>query len=159
MRTLVLLQNAWANTPAGAKWLEADRGNWLWATAQSRSGKRLEVLLGSECWSDEDIWFDNTTPKCGVGSSSKLKPDPTHVRGVLESFSPSVVIACGGQAAIIAGELWQGDLLCIPHPAHRLLTNELYRHARGLWKIGAVGRVELRQGRGVIETKELSVTV
>jgi len=74
---------------------------------------------------------------------------------VLERRTPDVVVACGQQAERALLSLWKGAL---PHPAHRLVTKELYSHARQMlngtfrWKYQ---RLALRQGKGYIDTVRL----
>lgn len=155
MSTLVLLQNAWARTARGAAYMRANRSVWLRATAASRSGCRLKVMLGDDCFGRDDVEFGNTTPRVGVGSDAKLPADLMHVRRLLETSSPSVVIACGKQAEEVALEVWNGALICVPHPAHRLLTDELYLRAKILLTGGTVGRVALRQRRGYVDVINL----
>lgn len=151
MRLLVLLQNAWARRPM-EHW---DHDWWLDALRNCRTGGRLCRVVGED-W--VGIEFDNTTPKVGVGSNSKLPPDDAHVLALLDRVRPNVVLACGDQAEKTAQRLWGGNLLCIPHPAMRVLTNALLDKARETLygPVPFAGRVALRQGKGFIARLEMT---
>lgn len=136
---VVFLQNAWSPLYAGATW---PRPSWLRALARSRSGQRLRVLI------DDFDACENTTPAVGASASSVLPPDRAHILEVLERRAPRVVVACGRQAEDALALLWPGALLAVPHPAHRLLTDALYREARRILDGGLTARVALRQLRG-----------
>lgn len=151
MKTLIILQNAWAKNKRDATLMAKNRRVWLYATSRSRSGTRLRVMLGNDCFENKSIHFDNTTPRVGLSADSKLPVDKSYLRGVLAAVEPTIVVACGIQAEIACDELWSGHLLCVPHPAHRLLTDELYKLAGELILNGEIGRLKLRQGKGRIE--------
>jgi hypothetical protein len=104
----------------GGTWL---RPPWLRTLERSRSGQRLKILV------DDLSVCENTTPIVGATSSSVVAPDSMHIREVLATWRPDVVIACGRQAELALLDIWSGPLLAIPHPAHRLVTNALYRQA------------------------------
>lgn len=142
-RVVVLLQNAWSPTFAGGTW---PRESWLPALARSRSGRRLAVLA-TAC-PDTFLWYDNTTPLVGDTPQSRLPPDPDHIRAVLAAQAPEAVVACGVQARAAALPLWAGPLLCVPHPAFRLLTDALYEEAGRLVAGTWAGVRELVQERG-----------
>lgn len=127
---LVFLQNAWAKDKRSATLMERNKRIWLYATAKSRSGIRLKTLLGSDCFSNPKITFANTTPKVGIGPSSQFPSDQEHIDKLLIEHKPKLVIACGTQASTALSKLWNGDLLCVPHPAYRVVTNALYRMAK-----------------------------
>lgn len=145
-RTLVFLQNAWSSTYANREW---PRESWLRALARSRSGQRLRIMINDleSC--------QNTTPCCGATVSSKLEPDHDHIKMLLAYTHPKAVVACGAQAEKALVELWPGPLLVVPHPAHRLLTNALYRRARTLLTNGLTSRLALRQLRGDFKLERL----
>lgn len=144
--TLYFLQNAWSPVYAGGVW---PRQSWLRALARSRSGQRLRHLL------DDFDLCENTTPQIGATPDSLLAPDDAHILTILAARQPSVVVACGKQAELALARLWDGALLAVPHPAHRLLTDGLYCEARGLLAGGYTGRMALRQLRGCSERVSL----
>lgn len=140
---LGFLQNAWSPLYAGIEW---PRDSWLRALHRSRSGQRIAVMtkvtVGSE-W-----WFDNTTPICGDEPNSVVPPDVEHIRRVVDSVNPSAIVLMGKQALKSVRPICEDiPLLAIPHPAFRLLKNELYIRAGELLRDGFEGEIELRQGR------------
>lgn len=153
MNLVVFLQNAWAYDPEHVApdgiW---HRERWLAALWHSHTGRRLAYLLGPL---RERAWVDNTTPAVGDSASSRLPPDEGHIRAVLESVKPDRVLACGRQAEEALGRLWDGPLLCTPHPASHVLTNALLDAARELLLVGRPRRVALRQRRGGFEHEVL----
>lgn len=144
--TILFLQNAWSPFYAGGEW---HRSSWLQALERSRSGQRLKILID-----DFGICF-NTTPIVGATPSSKVPPDEEYIRKVINWKKPLVIIACGKQAEEALMNLWNGALLAIPHPAHRFLTDELYRVAKSYLAHNFIGRVALRQRNGWVEDVKL----
>jgi len=119
------------------------------ALHRSRSGQRLRVL---QAFAPEAAWhFDNTTPECGDSPDSVIPPDFGHIQNVLTATKPDVVIACGRQAKAALLKLELPKLLIVPHPAHRLLTNALYRKAGQIVRLGFHGICELRQRKGRVQ--------
>lgn len=120
-RLLVVLQNPWA------------RGNlrngynpqvWKREFEKSRAGRRLQVALPVDRkWS---IHFSNACPVLASGPDGVYAPDARHVRRTLKRVSPNLVLACGKLAEEALITLWEGPLLCVPHPSSRVLTNDLY---------------------------------
>lgn len=145
-RALLFLQNAWSESYAGREW---PRESWLRALARSRSGKRLSVMID-----DFDICV-NTTPIVGSSPDSVEAPDEDYIIRKLFAAKPEIVIACGRQAEAALVELWDGPLLAVPHPAHRLVTDKLYRRARRLLANGFEKRLALRQLRGEVRVVAL----
>lgn len=152
---LVILQNAYAHTLAGVRAMQADRQFWFQCLAESRSGMRLRALLGFGCFSHPKIWFDNTTPIVGHGSSSSLPPDFNHLRSVIDEKAPEIVIACGARALDAVIRCWGGPLLAVPHPAHRLLTTRLYELGARRLAAGIDGRIQIRQHRGLCRVAKI----
>jgi len=144
--TLVFLQNAWSPLYAGNAW---PRPSWLRALERSRSGQRLKLLID-----DFDV-CENTTPKVSAVSSGIEVPDADHIKAIIAARQPKVIIACGKQAEKALSELWDGALLCVPHPANRVLTNQLYVEARTLLASEFNQRIALRQLRGSVITETL----
>lgn len=158
-RVLVVLQNAYDKGSLGGGW---SRARWVKEFSTSRSGCRLSVMLG-----DNLKWcrYANTTPAVGRGPDSVLPPSPAHIRRVLKRVEPLVVVACGRQAEAVCSAEWPGDLLVIPHPTFRVLTDALLAEAGRLlnWRMcwhtqpgivvervvrGPVCRLLVRQDRG-----------
>jgi hypothetical protein len=115
--TLVILQNAWSRRWAGRAWPRAD---WLAALHDSRTGRRLARIWPAPA---RGVWFDNTTPAVAPAASVCLPPDLDHLRGVIRRTRPRLVVACGAQAARAVQPLWDGQLICMPHPCYRCLSN------------------------------------
>lgn len=145
--TILFLQNAWSPVYAGRTW---PRDSWLVALKRSRSGQRLRVLI------DDFEICENTTPIVGGTPDSVIPADENHIREILKRREPQVIIACGKQAEIALSNIWNGSLLAVPHPSHRLLTNELYSQARLLLASDYIGRIALRQMRGCVERISMS---
>lgn len=84
---------------------------------------------------------------------------------VLRSQSPQLVLALGRQAGAAMKLVkmdggWDGPILVVPHPAHRLVTNTLYEKAGRLLDTAFDGIVELKQEIGrvkMLRTKTLFV--
>lgn len=143
---LVFLQNAWSPAYAGTTW---PRASWLRALARSRSGQRLRIMLDAL-----DV-CENTTPQVGPLPDSVCPPDAVHIQHCITQRSPSIIVTCGKQAEHALARLWDGPLLAVPHPAHRLVTNSLYLHARQLLHAQYAARIKLRQCKGFIEEESL----
>lgn len=143
---IIFLQNPWSPVYAGTVW---PRRSWLRALARSRSGRRLKLIT------DDLGVVHNVAPLCAAKASGITPVDPQHVEAIIESYAPDAVVACGriAEAALVA--LWAGPLLCIPHPAHRVVTNELYEFASKILAGGLLDRLALRQRRGGIELQKL----
>lgn len=146
IQVVVFLQNAWSPLFAGGTW---PRASWLRALERSRSGQRLRVMI------DDFDLCENTTPLVGATPDSVIPPDDSYIQAILERRSPQIVVACGKQAEGALLRLWQGSLIVVPHPAHRLLTDELYRAARQKIERGFQGRVVIRQMKGSVEEGNL----
>jgi hypothetical protein len=147
---ILFLQNAWSPFYAGGEW---PRPSWLRALEKSRSGQRLRVMI------DDFDLCENTTPIVGATPSSVIPPDVAHIMEVLKRRQPRIVVACGKQAEKALLELWAGPLLAVPHPAHRLVTDKLYRMARALLVESYQQRIALRQLQDSITVIELAASV
>lgn len=144
MSMVVFLQNAWSPVFAGHKW---PRKSWLRALQKSRTGIRLRVMID-----DLDL-CEETTEEVAAEPSGICPPDIAHIQRVLNARQPQIVVACGKQAENIVGQLWRGPLLVVPHPAHRLVTDALFREARRLLSQDFSARLALRQLNGSIKTE------
>jgi hypothetical protein len=121
------LQNAHSWLYAGGVW---PRQSWLMALDRSRSGQRLNVIRDIVEPEGIILWFDNTTPIVGDIPSSKVPPDPEHIRKVIADLPRMAgVITFGGQAQTAVAPLYDGPLLALPHPACRVLRNVVYEKA------------------------------
>lgn len=124
-RCVLFLQNAWRySVPPGMEYWARD--DWLWALWRCNTGRKIQ-LMWPDAQNDRSLWVDNTTPKVGVGSNSVMPPMPEWVENVLEWHDPEFVIACGKQAENSVLPLWPGRLIVMPHPAHRVNTNNLFK--------------------------------
>jgi hypothetical protein len=143
VKILVVLQNAWLKKRSSYDRIrtlaekfgdnpdEAWRRTWRTLLSWSPTGKRLKLLLDEDCHEREDIEFTESTDEIIFGSSSKAaKPNPAFVKGELEKHKPKLVVCCGVQAELTVAPLWAGSLLAVPHPTHRVLTNQLYQQGR-----------------------------
>lgn len=147
---VVFLQNAWSPVYAGHVW---PRPSWLRALARSKTGQRLRLMI------DDLDCCEETTPVVTPTPSGVAPPDPRHIKAVLERRDPEIIVACGKQAEQALTALWFGPMLVVPHPAHRLVTNELYREARRMIAEGLRGRCALRQQRGGFECLPIKGTL
>lgn len=171
--TLTFLQNAWFHRPlfSGFKrdandqvvrgpdgkgvlefipeWSEDWRDIWLFATARSRSGRRLRVMLGDDCFERDDCAFADASPQVSYGSSAgKFPADPKWIASELDYHKPTVVVCCGLEAAKVLQQ-WAGPALVVPHPTSRVVTDALYRDAGvQLLKRGFKARLRFVQDRG-----------
>lgn len=145
--TLCFLQNAWSPVYAGCLW---PRDSWLKALRASRSGVRLRVML-------DDLYVCHNTTAAVSETPDGIEPaDDGHILGIIDAHKPECVVACGLHAERAIRRLWSGKLLCVPHPAHRLLTDDLYREARRMLRHNAFrGRFALRQLNGSFERERL----
>jgi hypothetical protein len=127
---LVILQNAYDKGSLAQGYSYA---RWLKEMETSRVGQRLAQVF-------QDVRaarYVNTTPLLGCGPDAKLPVCPAHLRRAFNRVRPQIVLACGAEAEKAALELWRGDIVSIPHPAHRLLTNELLADAAQIigWRL------------------------
>lgn len=133
---LVFLQNAWFKrrlTWIEPEWSPEWKYTWLYALHQCRSGQKLKLLLGDDWYERGDTEVTNSTPEVGYGSSKiKLPADPVWIEREIERVKPTLVVTCGTQALESVAPLWHGPLVAVPHPACRVLTNDLYLKARCL---------------------------
>lgn len=128
-RVLVVLQNAYDK---GGLHKGHNPEKWMHEFLGSRTGARLATMFSRSELPTTDLTkchYVNTTDEIGFGASSKLPPDPQVVRRALHKLRPDMVVACGQQAEEVVLSLWPHDIVAIPHPAHRLLTNDLLRAA------------------------------
>lgn len=145
-KVIVFLQNAWSPLYAGGEW---PRHSWLCALSRSRSGVRLRHLIPYL-----DV-CENTTPIVGADPSSIIPPDEAHIRSILTRRRPAYVVTCGRQAEKTLLELWHGPMVALPHPACRIVTNELFRYAGNNLDQLAPRRVAVRQLRGKFKIEPL----
>jgi hypothetical protein len=105
---------------------EAEAAAWIAATWASASGVKLTKILAGI--PDDHIWLDDTTLEIADKASGVKPPDLDHVRGVLQDRNIKAVLACGKQAGAAIDKLWDGPLVKIPHPAVRVLSNQVLGH-------------------------------
>jgi hypothetical protein len=164
MRILVVLQNPYAKGSLSQGW---NPSRWRKEFESSRSGQRLRDAFPYYC----DLFYTNANPKLGDSPDSKLEADPKHLKRSVRRTNPDLIITCGKVAEAAILNIWDGPLIAIPHPAHRLLTNRLldeckeciaawrlYRRSPTIRGLGTfyqpmmtmTPRIALRQGRGRI---------
>lgn len=124
MKFIVFLQNAWSPLYAGGTW---PRKSWLKALARSRSGQRLKIIV-----KDDFDLCENTTPIVGAEPNSVIPPDKEYINEIINRRKPDAIVACGKQAEKVLSELWSGPLIITPHPAYRVLKNNVYEKVREL---------------------------
>lgn len=166
---LICLQNAYAKGLLTERWHPT---RWRREFLTSRSGKRLQLILPDDAF----VHYCNVAPGIGVGPEAILEPSYQHVQRALNRVQPDYVITCGRLAEQVLTQLWDGNLLCIPHPASRVLTNKLLIQTRELLTclidydfnnflgeqcsqyqeyLPFIIRIALRQRRGFVEIEEL----
>jgi hypothetical protein len=134
---LIILQNAWLKPSSLAYCRRMEptkpgytRQLWEYALWQSRTGKRLEVMLDrDDSWAEPYYYIDESTPVIATDPKTRPPADPSHVRRLLDEQRPQVVVACGVQALDVTRPLWAGHLIATPHPTYRPVTDDLFRHA------------------------------
>lgn len=149
MRLLVVLQNAWGGVSMRS------REEWIEAMHASRTGLRLARALPE--WLRRGglgfVEYTNASPRVSWRPDGKFPADLEHLRAELARFRPTYVLACGLVAEGAMREIWRGPLLAIPHPASRVLTNDLLDEARERLHFARAGQVALRQRRGRIDVE------
>ena len=171
-RILIVLQNAYDKGELAGGYSVAA---WRREFRTSRSYRRLKVLIGPELyWISEPgspIRMCNVCPKVGNGSESKGVPSKKKIRAALKRIRPVWVISCGTLAEGVVRKEWKGNLICVPHPTYRVLTNSLLETGHDILSEGlfydlypdtnrfnwgrehpelyeGTTRIALRQGRG-----------
>lgn len=150
---LVVLQNAYDK---GRLKRGYNPSSWRKEFERSRTGERLrEALPDRFQWQSKgpsryawDIRYTNASPVLGKGPDSKPRPNLAHLRRRLKAVGPTVVLACGKMAEGAILQIWDGPLIVIPHPASRVLTEELTERAKKMLEaIGVfISHPNLRKG-------------
>jgi hypothetical protein len=147
-RLLVLLQNAYNRGALRDGWCAV---TWRRELLASRTGVRLrQAIPTGPAWY---VRYANACPGLGDGPDSKLQPCRRHLKRVMRRWPPHVVLACGETAMAAAQAAWGGPTVFIPHPAYRLLTNDLLARARGILEEDLPCRVRLVQMKGWVEER------
>jgi hypothetical protein len=146
-KAVAFLQNAWSPLYAGDHW---PRRSWLQALHRSRSGLRLKNLTNA-C-PNVEVYFDNTTPEVGGSPDSILPADLNHIQKVVNREMPDYIVTLGKQAKTVIKSIYADKypLLLLPHPAYRLVSNDLFFKAGHLLSEGFSGIIELVQIKGSI---------
>lgn len=88
----------------------------------------------------------------GDTPDSIIPADLKHIQQVLESQNPDIVLTFGKQARIVC-DLWKGPALILPHPAYRVVTNDLFQLASQLINTGVHQQIELCQKKdGIVQS-------
>ena len=108
---LVVLQNAYRE-----KGEYVDREEWLERLWLSHTGRRLKTMLPEGV----DFYIDNATPEIGKTSDSCFPADAQHLKMVIDTVRPEIILACGlvAQAGL---EALGYAYVAAPHPAWRQL--------------------------------------
>lgn len=127
MKILTVLQNAYTHKKLARP---ITYPVWFYLFCRCRSGQRFAKVFDSlenvrELFKNRQLHFCNTTAKWGVGSDSFLKADLRYLEGRLSDVNPELVISCGKAAEEALQGIWRGNLVSIPHPASRTVTNNL----------------------------------
>jgi hypothetical protein len=173
---LIVLQNPWRKGRLRGGW---SPGAWRREFLSSRSGVRLRSVLPEQGHAQQwDVHYANACPTLAKDADGAFEPCLPHLRRALKRVQPDVVMACGALAEQACAAAWDGPLVCVPHPAYRLVTTALYEAAREIvvnwgifeempaWRAGfqknplaaaatARPRLALRQRRGRYEVVEL----
>lgn len=123
---IVFLQNAWSPIYAGHEW---PRSSWLRALKRSVTGRELQKadINLDACW--------NTTQQVAQRSHQVCQADLHYMYHVIQyelehDFNDlqkdGLIVACGKQATEAVLEIWDENIVSIPHPAWRLLKKETY---------------------------------
>jgi hypothetical protein len=119
----------------------------------------------SEPWNLPDLKFLNGTSALASSPGGVEKSDDIYVGEEVRKFQPVVLIACGEYAhkQVRRMRLEVGDgrprtryCLLVPHPAYRLVTNELFDKAKEILQQAHDGHerrgiISLVQKRGEVE--------
>lgn len=128
----IVLQNAYMRTEDSARrlksWLEDLNDVFHYKVFRSlvlntKTGMNLEKIFGHDIEDYSKVRIRDSTPEVGIGSSSKLKPNPDYIKKFLEHDKPKIVVACGMNAAAVSSH-FSGPILQLPHPAARFLSNK-----------------------------------
>lgn len=124
MKIVAFMQNQWFKDPAAAKRLydkyPDHREEFIkrFLFMGCLSGRRLKIAFGSLC--DKIIW-EECSPEIGGHASFNPKPDPDHIRRVLEKHKPDLVMTFGRGAHAGVSPLWDGKIAAFAHPAARTI--------------------------------------
>jgi hypothetical protein len=126
-KLLVVLQNPWRK---GRLRRGYSPGAWRREFESSRSGIRLRAAMpiGGR-WA---VHYCNASPRLAQDADGVFQPHLPHLRRALRRVQPDLVLACGALAGQACAAEWRGALVCVPHPAYRLVTTALYEGARQL---------------------------
>lgn len=123
MKVLAILQNQWFHNPDNVRAILKRHPEYrpriihYALFAGCRTGRILKAALRD--WCDRIIW-EEASPKIGGHASACFPADVVHLRALLETHKPGVVIALGKIAADALRPLVVAEQLLIgPHPAAR----------------------------------------
>lgn len=97
------------------------------------TGRRLKSSFGEELC-DRIIW-EETTREIADNPKTIFPAQPEHIRNVIETHQPQVIVAFGRIAAEAVQPIWNGRLFLAPHPAARQSTviRDLENIAKQIW--------------------------
>lgn len=126
MKTAVaFLQNMWVRDPAAVQAQielhgEAYRLRFMAHAlfAGCVTGRRLRLAFGTELI--EQILWEETTREIADNPRTVYPAQKEHIRTVLETYKPMVVLTFGRIAEESVRPLWNGELIVSPHPCARV---------------------------------------
>lgn len=122
MTTVAFLQNTWAKDPARVSAM-LQRQTETFRRAFIRrllfagcvTGNRLARVFGDF----QDITWENVSREICARASDNPPPDLFHVRKVLWTIRPRVVLTFGNVATAAVAKVWRGPTVATAHPAAR----------------------------------------
>lgn len=121
---VAFLQNMWVKDPARVRADIARLGEDYRRRIMEYSlfagcltGRRIKAAFPAAIL-DQIAWEESTREIAG-DARQIFPPDPTHIRAVLASHQPRVVLTFGRIATEAVSGVWFGPLIKVPHPAAR----------------------------------------
>jgi len=122
MNNLAFFQNLWVRDPDRVRSMIERRGEKFRISLirtlilNSHTGKRLQAAFGDLLGRLE---FEEASPAIAGDAKTICQPDPTHILAAIERVDPACVVTFGAVARESVSALWNGPLICAPHPAAR----------------------------------------
>lgn len=131
MKIVAFLQNQWFKDPERVRALIArhTRDSEYGSTYRQKfltralfsgclTGRRLQASFGDLC---DKIFWEEASPEIGCESSSNFPPDEAHIRQMIETERPELILCFSRAAFPVIDRIVQGEIWCIQsrHPAAR----------------------------------------
>jgi hypothetical protein len=158
MTIVAFLQNQWFKNPESIRAMyernpeRREKLNKLFLFAGCLTGKRLRAAFGDLC--NEIIW-ENASREIGGKSSANFKPDPAHIKAVLDKHKPDLILLFGKNATHGVTQHWSGPKIIYPHPANRSLVAGNLRE----WNDTLQGMLEVLESRTNSEAPKISQNI